>query len=78
MVISEFELTRKDIRILDGHIKYLSAAVDRLNKFDWKGVALGTIIAIIIQLTLDTEKGQRIFEFFQRVFSYIIYLPPSV
>ena len=43
-------------KVIEKRINYLIEAVDRLNKTDWKGVAISVIVGISTALTLDTEK----------------------
>ncbi len=58
-------------------LDYLNAAVDRLNRFDWKGVALSTIIGIATNLSVDTNSGKQVFDLFQQAFSSVIRLLPK-
>ncbi len=66
---NEAELARVGLRL-----DYLGKAVDRLNRFDWKGVLLNTIIGISTALTLDTTRGAELLQLFKRAFSGVVQL----
>jgi hypothetical protein len=67
----EIEPIKDGIRNMEEKIDYLCNAVDRLNRFDWKGVARSTAIGIATNLTVDTEMGRQIFMLFQQAFQSI-------
>jgi hypothetical protein len=77
LIVKNFKLNREELQVIDARLKYLSDAVEKHNKFDWKGIAINTVIAIIIALSLDPEQGNKLFQLFKQVFSHIIYLLPS-
>jgi len=56
---------------IDDRLDYLTQAVDRLNKFDWKSLLISTIISISVALSFDTEKGKQLFNLFKQVFDVI-------
>jgi hypothetical protein len=74
LLLREFNPTKEKIDIIDNHLDYLTEAVDRLNKIDWRSIAITTLITITIALTLDTEQGKIVFGLFQQAFSYFIQL----
>jgi hypothetical protein len=73
-LIQTFKPNREQLRVISQQLDYLAAAVDRLNKFDWKGVALSTLIGISTALTLDTERGRQLYGLFQQALSTLLYL----
>lgn len=76
LIIEEFSLKTEEIEEVNSRLDYLSNALDRLNKTDWKGILASTIISISIALSLDTEKGKVLFELFKEAFNKILYLLP--
>lgn len=78
LVLDEFKPSNVELETIDGRITYLTEAVDRLNRLDWRSVAISTVIAISIALTLDTEGGRQLFDLFTRAFSSIAGLLPPV
>jgi hypothetical protein len=67
LVKESLNLTEGEFSILNSRIDYLEEASDRLNKFDWKGVLISTVLSIITTLTLDTEKGRVLYDLFSKV-----------
>lgn len=62
--------TSKDEQeIINNRLDYLIDASKRLNRFDWKSLALSSLVSISIALSLDTQKGHLVFELFKKVFS---------
>ena len=68
-MVKEFNPSREQLRLIQMQLDYLSEAVGRLNRIDWRGLAVSTVITIAIQLSLDTEKGKLLFQLFQQAFS---------
>lgn len=77
LIIKNFNPRKEALDSVDARLKYLSDAVEKHNKFDWKGIAINTVLAIIIALSLSPEQGNKLFQLFKEVFSHIIYLLPS-
>lgn len=76
LISSSFKLNSIENKIVVERLDYLIEAVERSNKFDWKGIAVSTLISISIALSLDTEKGATLFQLFKKVFSAIKLLIP--
>ncbi len=74
---TETSILKEDLNQIKAKIEYLSSAVNRLNRFDWRGVALSTVIGIATNLSVDTNMGKQIFDLFQRAFSSAINLLPK-
>jgi len=68
----KFEMDTEQHAIVFERLDYLTKAVDKSNKFDWKGIALNTIISISITLSLDADRGRQLFELFKTVFGSIV------
>jgi hypothetical protein len=73
-LIQTFKPNKEQLHVISQQLDYLVAAADRLNKFDWKGVALSTLIGISTALTLDTERGRQLYGLFQQALSTLLYL----
>lgn len=74
VVVNDFGPTKDQLKAIDDRLKYLSEALDQHNRFDWKGIAINTAIAIGIALSLNTEQGARLLQLFKQVFSGVLYL----
>ncbi len=78
LIVQNFKPNKEELESIDARLKYLSDAVDKHNKFDWKGIAINTVIAIIIALSLSPEQGRQLFQLFKQVFSRVLYFLPPV
>lgn len=67
LIEEEFKPTEEQMRVIDERLSYVSEALDRLNRFDWRGVLLSTTIAISINLSLDTTRGKLLVDLLRRV-----------
>ncbi|HUS72178.1 MAG TPA: hypothetical protein VMY06_03855 [Sedimentisphaerales bacterium] len=74
LIASTFQPDSKQIELINERLDYLVESVDRLNRFDWKALALSMLVSISIALSLDTDKGQLLFTLFKKVFSGIAHL----
>lgn len=74
LVMKTFEPSSDELKVIDDRLEYLSNSVDRLNKIDWRSVAITTLISISMALALDAEKGRLLFNLFLQVFSGVLYL----
>ena len=73
-LIKNFNPSSDELKVIDDRLTYLSDAVDRLNRIDWRSIAITTLIAISLTLGLDGEKAQQLYTLFQQVFSGVMYL----
>jgi hypothetical protein len=71
LIHKNLETSDEEQQLVNNRLDYLIEAMNRLNKFDWKSVAISTIMSISIALSLDTSKGQILFELFKKIFSII-------
>jgi len=74
LVEKTFEPSEKECVVILERLNYLSDAIGRLNRIDWKALALSTMLSISIALSLDTENGKVLFALFKRVFSGVVHL----
>jgi hypothetical protein len=71
--ISEsFALTSEQLGFVHRRLAYLGTAVDRLNRFDWSGTLLNTLLTIATALSLNTEQGKQLYALARAAFSEII------
>ena len=77
LIVKNFNPNKEELAAINARLEYLSDAVDKHNKFDWKGIAINTVIAITIALSLNPDQGSQLFQFFKQVFSQLLYLLPS-
>lgn len=68
----EYAPTNEQLDVVQDRLDYLANSLDRLNKTDWQGVAVSTIISISIALSLDTEKGKGLFSLFKQSFAAML------
>ena len=61
-----FHPTKEQTEFINQQLDYLSGAVDRLNRIDWRGLTISILMGIAINLSVDTEKGKLIFSLFQQ------------
>ena len=71
LIVNKFELLEEQQKIVSERLDYLVEASKRLNKFDWKGTLVNTIISISIALSFDTNKGKILLGLFQSIFRSI-------
>lgn len=69
LIHKNLQTTSEEQFLVDERLTYLLESSVKLNKFDWKGLAISTIISISISLSLDTARGQVLFNLFKKVFS---------
>lgn len=74
LIQEEFKPSEAQMKVVDQRLEYLGAALDRLNKFDWRGVLLSTIIGIATNLSLDTTSGAALKDLFKTAFSGVAHL----
>jgi hypothetical protein len=63
-----------ETKAIHDRLDYLAESLDRLNRIDWRSLALSTVLSISIALSLDTTKGQILIDLFKRLFSNVIRL----
>jgi hypothetical protein len=75
LIQKELKTTPEEQIVVNERLDYLAKSVDRLNKFDWKGVAIQTLFSIAVSLSFDTQKGKQLYELFHKVFLVIPQIP---
>lgn len=71
LIKNNLETTEEEQDLINARLDYLIDASKRLNKFDWKSLAISSLVSISVTLSLDTQKGHLLFELFKKVFSII-------
>lgn len=74
LVIKNFKPSADELKVIDDRLEYLSNSIDRLNKIDWRSVAITTLISISIALMLNAEQGRLLLDLFRQVFTSVLYL----
>ncbi|HET6255353.1 MAG TPA: hypothetical protein VFE32_14830 [Puia sp.] len=77
LIRQNFELSNDQMTTVNEKLDYLVEAAQRIPKTDWKGVALSILSSIIIALSLDTTRGNQLWELFMHVFRAISLLSGS-
>lgn len=68
LIKQDFNPNQEQFKVINDRLEYLTNALDKHNKFDWKGIAIQTVISIGIALSLSPEKGQQLLMLFKHVF----------
>lgn len=71
LIKERFDPTEAQLAAVNKKLDYLVETTSRLSKTDWKGVAIGIIASIAIALSLDTQRGQQLWQLFKQVFIII-------
>lgn len=67
----KFDLLEDQQKFISERLDYLSKAVERLNRFDWKAQAFSTFTGIAINLGIDTSTGRELFKVIKQMFGFI-------
>lgn len=67
--IRNIQLSELQLKTIENKIDHLTEMATTLTKFDWKGLFIGTIISIIIQLTVTHDNAKLIWEVIKKVFN---------
>ena len=62
----ELDPVKDDLELIKEKLDYLGNALDRLNRFDWKGVSLSTVIGIVTNMTVDSATAGHLYQLFQQ------------
>ncbi len=65
----EFSLLNEDMKFIKERIDYLTEALDRLNRFDWKAVALSAILGIATNIGVDPSTPEKVLSLLQQAIS---------
>lgn len=66
LLVIEYKPSDDQLTLIEDRINYLAEGLDRLNKVDWQGIAISTVISISIALNLDTQRGKHLFAIFKQ------------
>ena len=76
LIADEFNVQKKELRVINTLLKHLSDSVDKHDKFDWRGIAINVAFNIALHLALNPEQTRQLLQLFAGVFSKITYLLP--
>jgi len=74
LIVEHYEPVEDQLKEVNERLDYLADAIERLNRFDWKSLALSTIISIGINMTIDTAGGQEFMRLCQQAFGVVVKL----
>jgi hypothetical protein len=74
LIEREFVPDAEQVRELNARLDYLADAASRLNRFDWKSLALATIIGAATTLSLDTQTGRQLWALFREALRTVSHL----
>lgn len=66
-----FQLEPEQLESVNNRIDYLSQAVDRLNKTDWKGILIAQYIALLTTMALNPDQAKNLYDLFIKVLHII-------
>ncbi len=69
LIKDNFKTNQEQQSNVINRLDYLIEASKRLNKIDWKSVAISTLISISIALSLNNEQGELLFSLLKKVLS---------
>ncbi len=67
--ISQLDLPNESIKMIDRKLDDLKIKVDELSKFDWKSLLIGTLVSLILSLSLPPELNGTIWYFVSQSFN---------
>lgn len=74
LLLENIQTTNEQKKFIGERLDYLGTAVDRLNRFDWKGLAFSVVLGVVTNLAVDTNTGKFIFNLFEQAFQSVIKL----
>jgi len=70
--LEQIPLTDEQNRGLKAQFDHLETKIDELNKFDWQSLFIGTVISVIIQLGVDKENANLLYDLIKLYFQGLI------
>ena len=67
--ISKMDILESKVEVINIKLDHLLDLAKSMNKTDWKSLFIGTFISLFIQLSIDKQTGQTIWQYIQSVFS---------
>ncbi len=71
LIQANFAINSAQLALVNARLDYLIESSQRLNRFDWKSIAVNTIISISVAMSFDTQQGTQLFELFKQVFRIV-------
>jgi hypothetical protein len=71
LITEKFDPVEDQLKFMNERLDYLTKAVERLNRFDWKAQAASTLVAIAVNLGVDTATGKLIGHMFMQALGFI-------
>ena len=68
--IKSLPLSAEQFAVFDKKLDFLISQTKQLRKFDWRSLAIGTIVSIITNMFVDTNVGQLVLKAFGNAFSF--------
>lgn len=75
LLLKEFNFNEHQMKVVEKRLQYLGESIERNTKTDWKGIAVSTIIGLILNLGIDTESGKLVWDLFGKVLDNLPSLP---
>ena len=67
--ISSIGLLPEQVSAINAKLDHLTDLAKVMNKFDWKGLLVGTIITIVIQLNVNSQNAQALWTLIKQIFN---------
>lgn len=67
--IRQLSFSDEQLKVLERKIDHLTEIAVDLSKFDWKGLFVGTIVSIIVQLSVTPDNAKALWDIIRKVFS---------
>jgi hypothetical protein len=79
-IAEKLDPTQEQLKLVEERLDYLTEAVERLNRFDWKALAASTLVSIAVTLSVDTATGRQLLNTFTQLIGAISghLLPPGL
>lgn len=77
LVAKNFTPSDEEMKLVSDRLEYLAEATNRLNRFDWRGLVISTLLSISTTLSLDTNSGRLLYGLFQQAFNAALRLLPG-
>ncbi len=66
---SSIGLLEEQVTTINTKLDHLTELAKEMNKFDWKGLFIGTVISIVIQLGISVENAESLWTLIKQVFN---------
>lgn len=73
-LISTYQPSANQLAEIDKKLDYLTDALDRMNRIDWKSLLISTLIGISTTLCLDTNTGRELYAIAKQTFAMALNL----